>query len=363
VLYILNWLAVQWGCSRGLRVPPSAATGGQVAAIAASLIVATAGAVALGPFGSANFTHQRKVAASAVFRSVSEWHPSYSHVGDYFPPMWRFWWIAALTATGVLLLWLAGRTLARPAAGAAPAQPVAPWNLFDVAVVLIALCMTLQSRRFAPLLYVLAAPVVALWTVNLTASLGSSPRAAGARALEGVALIAAVVTGWITWTTAQRELVQPYRGRPAPGLLERMRGYPALDEVLRFMRERRLEVNLFTDYGDGGSVMFHAPLARVFIDGRGEQLYTEQHYRRYIEMMNPRTSAGQLRRTLDATRTDAVLVRRSDSAKALRSALQSSAEWTPVFRNADFELFLRQGSPALARLRERPAAPSAPAAR
>jgi hypothetical protein len=343
-IYAAYWAGVRFG------EPNIAASGRQILSIAVVLIAAIMIAMMLGPFGIESFTHPGKIASSTIFRTISEWHPAYSHVGDLFPPMWRFWGIFGLTGSGVLLLWLAGRIAARPYAQGAPDRKAAPWSLFDVALVLICVCMTFWARRFAPLLYVLSAPVLAVWVMRLAEPLVPHLRGYGNPALKLAAALAAVVTGWLTWTTAQRELIDAFKDQPATGLLERTRGYRTLDEAIMFVGENQLRVNLLTDYGDGGSVMFYAPLARVFIDGRSDQLYTEQHFRRYWALMDSRTPAQELRRTLDETDTDAVLVRSWSGTRVLQRTLLFSPDWALVLLNSDYILFLRRGSPALKRL-------------
>jgi hypothetical protein len=116
--------------------------------------------------------------------------------------------------------------------------------------------------------------------------------------------------------------------------------------------ENQLRVNVLTSYGDGGSVMFHAPLARVFIDGRGDQLYTERHYKRYLALMDGRAPANELRRSLDETGTDAVLVPSWTGLSVLQRTLLSSPDWALVFLNGRYTLFLRRDSSALIQLGE-----------
>ena len=343
-IYVAYWARVRSGrCT-------AAASARQIICLAAVLIAAFVISILISPFGFENFGHPGRVTSSNIFRAVTEWHPAYSLVGEMFPPMWRFWWILGLTLGGLVLLWLTGRIAHPPAVRATRDGREAPWSLFDLAVVLIGLCMTLWARVFAPLLYVLSTPVLAVWVMRLAAPLAPHLRGYGIPALKLAAAPAAIVTGWLTVTAAHRELIEEFKDRPEVDLLERARGYATMHEAVRFVGANRLRVNLLADYGDGCSVMFYAPLARVFIDGRSQQLYTEDHFRKYWALMDGRMPPDELRRTLDITATDAVLVRRTPRYGALRSALESSPDWAPVLLNADQVLFLRHGSPGLARL-------------
>jgi hypothetical protein len=95
--------------------------------------------------------------------------------------------------------------------------------------------------------------------------------------------------------------------------------------------------------------MFNTPLARVFIDGRADQLYNTQHFERYWALMDGRTSSQQMLRILNETHTDAALLRRAGAA-ALLNTLQFSPDWTLALINSHYVLFLRRGSQALTRL-------------
>jgi hypothetical protein len=348
-LYCGHWVAVRLCRMRGAGI---AASEGQILSIAVVLIAAIMIAVMIGPYGIESFVHPGKLASSRIFRTVSEWHPAYSEIGDVFPPMWRFWGILGLTGSSVLLLCLAKRIATRPDVRGAPDRAAAPWSLFDVAIVLICMCMTLGARRFAPLLYVVSAPVLAVWVMHLVAPLVPHLRGRGIPVLKLAAALAAVVTGWLTWTTAHRELLEAFKDEPVTGLLERTRGNRTTHEAIRFVAMNQLRVNLFADYGEGGSIMFYAPLARVFIDPRADQLYTEQHFRRYLALMNRRTDPEQLRWNLDGTDTNAVLVQRVAARRTLWSTLLLSPDWVLVLLNSDYYLFLRRDSPALERLGE-----------
>ena len=166
------------------------------------LVVATVAATELGPFGISNFVHPREGGIQQGFPGCDGMAARVSNVmGDVFPPMARFWCILGLIG-GVCCC--CARREGRPAGLAQTARPGRQprWSLFDLAVVLICLCMTLWARRFAPLLYVISAPVLAVWVMCLAAPLAPRFRDRAIPALKAAAALAAVVIGWVTWTTA-----------------------------------------------------------------------------------------------------------------------------------------------------------------
>ena len=324
-----------------------AASGPQILSIAVVLTVAFSITILAGPFGIERFTHVGKVASDTPFRLVSEFIPAYLYVGDLYPPMWRFWWLVGLTTGAIVVFWLARRIGAPSRAPDNPSRGHAPTvSLFDIAIVIACLAMTLWGRRFAPLFYMVSAPVLASLFIRLAGPFVPRLRGNRARALGAVAALAAVATASLTLVAVKRELIDPYRDEPATGLLDRARGDRLVHEAVRFLAENRLRINLLTTYGDAALVMFRAPLARVFMDPRGDQVYSAQHARKYVALMNPETSSRDLSAMLVSSGTDAVLVRRSARTAALRDML-GSPDWTLVFLNRVYFLFLRTDSVAL----------------
>lgn len=352
-----RWLPVALYAVYGWTIRRSrsnlAVCGPQILCILVVLVTAMLATIRLDPFGIESFTHSGRIAASTVFRSISEWHPAYSHVADLYPPMWRFWMLCAFTGGGIFLLWLAGKVVGPVRAASDSRTYVPPWTVFDVALVLGALGLTIWARRFAPLFYVLSAPLLPVWAMHLGNPLMPYLRGYGSSAVKAGALLIAVVIGWTTWTKAQRELIEAFRDQPATGILERTRGNLALDDVLTFLEKNQVRVNLLADYGDGASVTFRAPLARVFIDGRSDQLFTEQHFKRYWTLMDGRARPVELRAILDETETNAVLLRARGGSGALQDMLLYAPDWALLFVNRDYLLFLRRQSQAFEQLRDR----------
>jgi hypothetical protein len=100
--------------------------------------------------------------------------------------------------------------------------------------------------------------------------------------------------------------------------------------------------------------MLHAPHAKVFMDGRAQQVYDELHYRKYdLLLIAADTPWSLMKRVLDHHDTNAVLLRRWERVENLRTALRRAPQWVPALLGADYDLFLRRGSRGLAQLGER----------
>ena len=124
----------------------------------------------------------------------------------------------------------------------------------------------------------------------------------------------------------------------------------AHEEIL-FLKDNALDVNLLVEWPLAGLVMLHAPNAKVFIDGRAQQVYDETLYRKYHLLLVAEDTPPELMlRILDEHDTDAVLLRRWKPVRNLRLTLDQSGDWVPALLDADCELFLRKGSRGLVQL-------------
>jgi hypothetical protein len=345
-LYILHWVGL-----RALR-RPTAADGRQVAALAVTLAAAVALTVVLGPFGVDNFVHGEKVAGSAIWRDVAEWQPPYV-LGENFPPVWRFWTIlagsvAVLAACALLRLLAAGP--ARPVeAGGHPHVTV-----FDVVMLAVGLGMTLWARRFAPVFFILGAPTVLAAVVLLLRPVRVSRQRGPAVSFSALAGICGIAVGVVTASKARADLVAQYADDHDFGLLERVTVYDiAPHDAFIFIKENDLHLNLLAEWSLAGLVMLHAPSAKVFVDGRAQQVYDENRYRQYHALfVADDTPRPVMFRILDESGTDAVLLRIWDRGANLLPALDESPDWVPVLVDPDYRLFLRLGSRGLERLGE-----------
>jgi hypothetical protein len=386
VAYVAYWL-----CIRGFR-PRLAINDRQVAAIVGVVVAALILTVAFGPFGTHNFTHGQKIAGSSVFRQVSEWNPPFERdprtrelkkfkpdlTPHSFPPMARFWRILLSTfglLVAGLVLWVARLSMGgskgreppagRRAQGRRPGAardakppsrgPALHISLFDVALVILGLSMTFWARRFAPIFYIFAAPVLLTWVVLLLRPLPRTLRLYGQCGLALAAAISAIFVARYTWRQAHLVLVEKFKQRPELNLLERVTQYSiTTQQALLFVRNNELNVNVVTEWTQAGPVMFYAPNAKVFMDGRAQQVYDEEHYNRYAHLLvSPDTPAAYRIKILDDSGTDAVLLRRLSRAIPLWRMLEQSPGWVLVLLGTTDGLFLRRGSPALEQLGER----------
>lgn len=314
--------------------------------------------ILISPFGLENFTHGGKVAGSEVFRSVSEWTPPYTKVMSNYPPMARFWWLLGAVVVGMTTVWVvslvasvAGGTVRREARSG----PVLHTSLFDVAAIAIGLSMTLWARRFAPMFYIFAAPIFAAWIIMLSRSLTPKIREWARLGMMLATLPLTVGLGILTAQRAQRELNVPTIDRPNENLLEAVTRYDSTPhDALMFLKNNDLKLNLLTEWTQGGMAMFFAPNCRVFIDGRAQQVYTEEQYLNYFRVLvTEKTPEAEILRIINASNTDGVLIRVGQTASSVYKMLLRNRDWVWVLYSPTYGLFVKRGSEGLKRLRER----------
>ncbi|MBI5864013.1 MAG: hypothetical protein HZB38_05820 [Planctomycetes bacterium] len=358
-LYVGSWIVCRVIPPLAARSRTTGPDGRQINGIIIVVGVSLLLTLWLGPFGLANFTHGQKIAGSEVFRGVSEWRPPY--VSASFPPVWRFWLIlglaiAVLFGASLLRMFVAiWGTGVKSAAPPAAAGPKLRTTFFDALPMLIGLGMTLWARRFAPLFFIFAAPVVALWVIRLTAAFDARHKRQFMIAAGVISALAAAAIGVETVRKAHQELIEDYAEHPQFGLLERVTdvGDTPL-EAIEYLKRNQLDVNLFVEWTQAGPVMFYWPRARVFLDGRAQQLYDERTYRYYVRLIDERLTPAEALASLEQAgecavsvtpppRVDAVLLR-FNRAPPLNQALENSPEWRVAFLCKQGTLFVRRDS-------------------
>jgi tetratricopeptide (TPR) repeat protein len=256
-----------------------------------------------------------------LYQSLVEWQPTGLGIQNFEArglAGWcltfqaRFWFVAALTALGVLR--------------GARERP------YVLALAAIAFLMAVRSRRFIPLFGICAMPVAALgladawlWLRTRVPALGS----AGARALATTATLA---LGALLWRHVGiwPDLLGHWTQRDL---------YP--EAAVRYLNALGPPPRVLNYYNWGGYLMLHAPGVRVFIDGRANTLYNEQILRDYTEMLS---GADGLRARVDAYRAELALL--PDSAFA--TGLQRLAPpWRVIYRDATAILLAPADSPLL----------------
>lgn len=336
----------------------TAITDAQALGVAGAALAALLLTIWLGPYGLENLTHPLKVAESEDFRQVSEWVTPFKSAN--FPPVQRFW-IAFGVAAAAPLVAVALRVFDREAARpddrptGAPREPLRlQVVLFDVASVGLGIFMALWARRFAPLMYILAAPALTRWVMLIARKISRPARRNVQDLLIAGTWAAALLVGFLTYTRAHEELVAPF---PAGGhdLLDRVTVYQAVPhDAIRLLSENELSANVLTDWTHAGPIMFYAPSARVFMDGRAQQVYSVEHYRLFSWIQGfPESQSDLALAILERTGTDTVMVQRRPRNIPLRKALEQSRDWVQLYAFRDWTLFLRQGSEPLAQLSDR----------
>jgi hypothetical protein len=355
------------------------------ALVAIGLLTAALGAV-LSPYGLENFTHPFKVVESDVFRTVGEWIPPYRTAR--FPGVLRFWIalaIAVATPLAFLMIrvfdaWLRPELPQRPRSAApngmlgytpAPTTEDGPAGrdprstgagllglnvmLFDVATVGIGLYMALFARRFAPLFYILATPALVTWIMQLARPLSAGVKRHGRNLVILGAWAGAAVSVYVTYTRAYRELVTDVVRGGTYDLLDRVthNDHTPLAAV-EFLRRNGLTPNVMTEWKVAAAIMFYVPGARVFIDGRAQQVYTEQEYMTYLGLLNaPPSQGAQVAQVLDRCGTDLLLLPNWDVTRRLIDTIEEQRQWRLVLEEPMAAIWVRDGSRLLSELIER----------
>lgn len=336
------------------------ASRGQLAGICVAVGLALALTIAFGPFGIGNFIHPQKIAGSGVFRTVQEWIPPflYSKPGlpPVYPPAERFWVLLGASAFGMLL---AGQfaLFAQKREPTSPLPPARHWSLFDIAALLLGLGMALFARRFIPMYYIFAAPLVVLL---YQAALPRIPAALSQKVRVGFAVsvwCGAALIGLAAAALGYQQIVADRASTPHLNLFERVTRYDREPDLgLQYLIRNPVPMNALVEWGQAGSVMFRAPHVKVYTDGRAQQVYNEELYVNYVHLLiNKNTQPGTLARLLDAApRTDAALLRRGvDYTGNLWKFLERDPAWALVLVCSDSALFVRRDSAAFRSILER----------
>jgi hypothetical protein len=355
----------------------------QLAAVIGVGLVAVLLGALVSPYGVENFTHPFKVVESEKFRTVGEWLSPFV-ARPAFPGTRRFWMAVAIAAAAPLIMLLLrgwdrlrglqpvmtyavapplsdGMTVGYATTsgrGGPMAQPPIQWQLvlFDLAAVGIGLGMALFARRFAPIFYILATPALTTWTLRLGRSLSLPTRNWARDAVFLGAWAGAAALGWRTVKSAYSELVTDVPTDAAYNLLDRVtRNVQTPRQALEFLKRNQLTPNVMTEWKVAGAVMFEVPGARVFIDGRAQQVYSEDHYLAYLWLLGPLDAAGgrAVARLLDKHATEVVLLPKWGVTKRLSAVIDGQPEWIPVLDAEYATLWVRAGSPLLAELGRR----------
>jgi hypothetical protein len=270
----------------------------------------------------------------------------------------RAFWLVVMVDILALAAFVALRVVAtQTGKGSAAELPsrITPVTVFDGVLFAVGLYFALQSRRFAALFFVLSTPVATHWLCAMGAQLDELIRRPGRRVLAlaggGCGVVLAVFAGRWAW----RDLVEVYRPKPQYNLLERYIMYDETNPVesIKFLGQLDQPFNVFAQWTVSGILFGRIPNARVFMDGRAQQVYSEQHYITFNSFFfdpNPKRDWGL--RMLDDTKTEFVALRPTGDAQAILTALLADQNWIPIIVVQREVLMMRRGTPAARRLAE-----------
>ena len=227
------------------------------------------------------------------------------------------------------------------------------FTLFDVLLILLGLYMAISYRRFASLCFIVSSPGLVMLIMCLGRDAIFSKPALRRNVFGMAAWLVAVFLGSQAGALAHRDLVVKCAHRPDLNLLRRFVaniGVPA--EAFNFLDQSKEPVNIFSDWVTGGSIMFDLPQAKVFIDGRSQQVYSEEHYINFNVLFNAGRDIVKDIAFLEEYDTEAVLLRHRPNTRRFLEGLLANPNWQPALLTPDSFLFLRHGSRALQKIAE-----------
>ncbi len=264
----------------------------QAALLVGVVLLAIALGAMLSPFGTRNLTHFLEV-VDPQFRTVGEWRDPFSDF-TIFPNVTRFWiafavGIAAILATLAIALVdrvFDGRATIRPLGDVRGASAGVGAGAFDLLSILLGIVMVFGARRFAPLFYILATPALVAWMVSVGATLLPQVRLLTRLALVTLTFIAAIFLGAFTYHLAHDELLERIPTDRPYSLLDRVTvTWATPQEIIEFLGRNEIDCNVVAGWTQGGELMFRTDgHAKVFIDGRSQQVYTLEQFNAYQQL-------------------------------------------------------------------------------
>lgn len=354
-LFVGCWIIDRRWSSLGIP-----ATARQIMAVCAATVTAFVLTVAVGPYGIRNFIHVKKIGGSEAFREVVEWRHPWVKTGAGLD-VWPFWVALGLALVALLValaFWLSARSLDR--SQSQPRRDGPRLTAFDALLVVIGLAMALWARRFAPLFYVLATPPIVTTIVRLAMPASARVRRGSRLALGTLAWVAAILCGAQAAAWGHFQLAAQFAGHPELNLLQRLTGYQQNPlGAIRFLRQIDVDdIRVLSEWTVAGVIMYEIPQARVYMDGRAQQVYDEHIYRRFTGLFGgSRSDPASILNILNKHPTDAVVLRSvTGLTRNLFNTLRTNPAWALLRFNAPAEpggiLFLRRNSEVFTRLLE-----------
>jgi hypothetical protein len=151
-----------------------------------------------------------------------------------------------------------------------------------------------------------------------------------------IALVAALMLAGVAFPRLSRIPIDPL-----------VADFPA--RAVALMKASGVAGNMATEFNWGEYVLWHlGPQVRVSIDGRRETIYTDAIYRENLDFMH---GQGQWDRLVDRPETELALV---DRHRPVFDRMQQKPGWALAYEDTVCALFAREGSPALAQIRQAP---------
>lgn len=328
-------------------------------ALAAGALASLLLTVLLGPFGWKNMTDGFTVSRTSFLASVAEWTTAFEFAR--YPPVGRFWVFLAGGVVIAVVALVMERRQGRPPERAAGAGP----SPFDVVILLLAVAMTLRARRFAPFVFITGPTVLSTLVVPRLRLLPAIWRNRLETAFPIVLLVAAAGIGAETWFDAHHKFVQRPGAAQNRNLLEAVTAADLIPaDAIEYLRRNELRLNLMSEWTQAGPVLLHAPGVKIFLDGRAQQVFTEETYADYRAIFltsqpDPRTvfeildghGSGAARHP--SPPTDAVLLTKSPRTREVWKILDSNPAWVSVLLTDYSVLFVRRESRTFEQIRER----------
>lgn len=217
----------------------------------------------------------------------------------------RFWIMAILMLPGWFWAWRK--------------QPELP------ALCAVTFAMAVTSRRFIPLFALTAAPLVAVSIGAAQRFLMKRVRLLAAPSAAFVACGASMIVALWLWQDV----------RLTPQLLERWTTSDRMPRAAVRYLNALGPVRVLNDYAWGGYIMLHAPMSRIFIDGRAEAVYDSEVYRDNRAL---RAVAPDFTKLLARYPADVALLPSGDA--LVRAMLQLPQPWRILYADASAVLLL-----------------------
>jgi hypothetical protein len=286
--------------------------------LAAAVVITIIPAV-FSPFGLENLMHPFIVATGAEgkeWREVSEWHPiNQPGFGNVLPYFFYLGLLGLAFVMKTVLLVRGPKSELSPSRRSRQKEQTSDWPQIDLpqlAVMVVTLYMSIESRRFVFLGGVVLAPFLARMIQDIIQMIGLSRRGAGSagspqadgissppKRWEKILTASAWVAGLLIIGIFLAAMWDIYYSPAAEGtrlaVFRRMVGIQDQPVgAMQVLNGNKISGLVFNEWNQGGFIAFNQdpdpktgqPPCRVYIDGRAQAAYALEHYRLWIKLRN-----------------------------------------------------------------------------